>query len=159
MTPRTNATTFTSLLLLAAMLLAGCDSTRRRVPEGVWPWLPVVVDFHRMSRVVDVDGVEVLSLHLEFVDADGDPVKFSGPVTFRIIPENTLNESWTFGYDLSNLRTNADHWDHVTSMYEFDIEVGWDDPPLMHTPIRIRVSAQSPETGLLESGITVRRGD
>ena len=157
----------TTRSIMLCLLLAGVSifqtacggATMRRVPEGTWPWLPVEVDFHRLSRFEDHDGREILSLRVEFSDAEGDPVKFAGTVIFRLVPDNTLNESWTFSYDLSNLKTNAEHWGHVASMYEFGLEVGWDDPPLMNTPIRVKVSADSSSTGLLESGVTVRRGN
>jgi hypothetical protein len=143
------------LLMLAFQ--AGCLGPQRPV-EGVWPWVPTEVEFHRLSRFVNRDGVELLSLRVEFRDVDGDPVKFAGTVLFKIEPESTLKQDWRFSFDLSNLKINAEHWDHVTSTYRFELKVGWDDPPLPDTGIRVQVSADSPETGLLEAGITVRRG-
>ena len=99
----------------------------------------------------------MLSLRLEFIDVDGDPAKFPGSVTFEVDPETDLDETWTFEYDLGVLDENAIHWDHVTSTYRFELEVEWEDPPLPDTPIRVRVNADSSETGQLQAGITVRR--
>ena len=149
------------LIVLAALwmlvLQAGCLNTPPRI-QGAWPWVPTDVEFHKLSRFVDRDGIELLSLRVEFRDVDGDPVKFSGTVLFKVEPESTLKDDWRFSFDLSDLKTNAVHWDHVTSTYRFELDVGWDDPPLPETSIRVQISADSPETGLLEAGVTVRRG-
>lgn len=150
--------TLLALSLLFAVLAIGCEDQLRQ-SRGIWPWAPTEVRFHRLSRFLDRDGVELLSLRVEFLDRDGDPVKFSGDVMFKVEPDSTLREDWRFSYDLSDLKVNARHWDHVTSTYRFEIEVGWDDPPLPETRIRVRITADSPETGQLEAGITVRRGD
>ena len=146
----------TGLLVLAFQ--TGCLGPQRPI-EGVWPWVPTEVEFHRLSRFIDREGVELISLRVEFLDVDGDPVKFAGTVLFKIEPESTLRQDWRFNFDLSNLEVNAVHWDHVTSTYRFEFEVGWDDPPLPDTSIQVQISADSPETGLLEAEIMVRRGD
>ena len=140
-----------------ALGVAGCDPQPRGLSSSVWPWAPVAVEFHGLSRFVDRDGVEKLSLRLEFTDVDGDPVKFPGSVVFEVDPDTDLDETWSFEFDLGQLETNAKHWDRVTSTYRFEVIVGWSDPPLPGTPIRIRVIAQSDETGSLEAGMTVRR--
>lgn len=147
------------LLLGAGTVLGspGCESRPRGVASNLWPWAPVAVEFHDLSRFVDRNGVELLSLRLEFRDVDGDPVKFPGMVTLEVDPEIEIDETWTFEYDLGQLDINATHWDRVTSTYRFELEVGWTDPPLPGTPIRVRVEAESSETGRLEAGITVRR--
>lgn len=143
--------------LLVLVFQTGCLGPQRPI-EGVWPWVPTEIEIHRLTRFIDRDGVELLSLRVEFLDADGDPVKFAGTVLFKIEPESTLRQDWRFSYDLSNLKVNAVHWDHVTSTYRFEFEVGWDDPPLPETLIEVQISADSPETGLLEAHINIRRG-
>ncbi len=144
---------------LGALGSVACESGPRGVSSTVWPWAPVGVEFHGLSRFVERNDVELLSLRLEFIDVDGDPVKFPGMVTFEVDPETEIDETWTFEYDLSDLDENAVHWDRVTSTYRFELEVGWGDPPLPGTPIRVRVEAQSSETGGLKAGITVRRSE
>ena len=139
------------------LVQGGCLHPRAQI-QGTWPWVPTAVEFHKLSRFVDRDGLELLSLRVEFLDVDGDPVKFSGTVLFKVEPESTLKDDWRFSFDLSDLKTNAMHWDHVPSTYRFELDVGWDDPPLPETSIRVQISADSAETGLLEAGVTVRRG-
>ena len=146
-------------LLGLVLLLSGCGGgVNRQVPEGVWPWAPAEVKFHQLSRFLERDGVEILSLRIEFRDAEGDPVKFPGTVIIEVSPQNTLDESWTFTFDLSDLKTNASFWDHVTSTYRIELEIDWDDPPLPNTEIMVRISADSPETGLLSNSISAWRG-
>ena len=146
-------------LIVLLLLTAGCaPSINRRVPDGPWPWVPTEVSFHKLSRFIERDGVEQLSLRIEFHDAEGDPVKFPGQILIRVTPENTLDQSWTYTYDLSDLQTNAEYWDHVTSTYRFELEIGWDDPPLPSNDIQIRISADSPETGPLTASMITWRG-
>ena len=145
-------------LLLASLVTACGGAVNRKVPDGVWPWAPTEVALHKLSRFVERDGVEVLSLRIEFLDAEGDPVKFPGQLAIRVAPENSLNKSWSYSFDLSDLGTNARFWDHVTSTYRIEIEVGWDDPPLPNNDIQIRVSADSAETGVLTTSMVTWRG-
>ena len=98
-------------------------------------------------------------MRVEFLDRDGDPTKFPGTLVIEVDPEGLPDEEErSFSFDLEDMQTNAEYWDHVTSMYRFKLTVDWSDPPLPSTPIRIRVEASVPNQPSLSDGITIRRG-
>ena len=138
------------------MAAAGCQKSV--VSNANWPWMPTEVELHGLSRFILDSDQELLSLRVAFTDAEGDPTKFPGVVSFTVIPESTLDsQKRTFSFDLSESEVNQRHWDRVTMTYRFKIDAQWSQPPLPGTPIRVRVLATLPSGVVFSSGITLRR--
>lgn len=145
--------------LLLACLVTGCGPTRSGLTGDNWPWGPTTLEIHGLSRFMEVDGEERLSLRIEFLDRDGDPVKFPGQLEIEVDPEGSFEEEErSFSFDLEDLKVNARYWDHVTSTYRFMLDMDWTEPPLPSTPIRVRAIANIPDQGTLANGITIFRG-
>lgn len=145
-------------LLLQAVPI-GCSSPRQGLVGDDWPWGPTEVEIHALSRFIQRDDEEILSVRAEFRDRDGDPTKFPGSVMIEVDPEGLPDEEEReFTFDLTDVKTNAEYWDHVTMMYRFTLKPDWDEPPLPSTPIRIRIKATWDGHPDLLDGITVRRG-
>lgn len=140
--------------------ITSCDSPGRGLTGDDWPWGATALEIHGLSRFLHRDGEEILSVRVEFLDKDGDPTKFPGLLEIDVDPEGILDEEErTFRFDLSDLKVNAEYWDHVTSTYRFQLQPNWDEPPLPSTPIRVRAIATISGEGRLSDGVTVHRGD
>lgn len=137
--------------------LSACEGGPEALPEGAWPYAPLRMVFHGLSRFVERDGEERLSLRVEFFDAEGHNTKFAGILDLVVDPEGTRELNRDFQFDLSKRRTNRAAWDHVTETYRFELDLDWSDPPLPATPIRVRGIARSADTPELRAGITLRR--
>lgn len=157
-----HSTIFGSAAVLGFLIMlsfAGCDSSRRGLSVGTWPWGPSEVEIHALSRFLKHHDEELLSVRVEFRDQDGDPTKFPGTLVIEVDPEGLPDEEErTFSFDLSDLKVNAEYWDHVTLMYRFELRADWSEPPLPSTPIRVRVIATIQDQPSLTDGFTVRRG-
>lgn len=145
------------LILGSTALLTACQ--KPVLYKGSWPWMPSVVELHGLSRFIISEDMELLSLRVEFLDPDGDPVKFPGQVRFTIDPESAPDsEKRRFSFDLSDLKVNEQYWDRVTSNYRFKLDTQWEEPPLPSSPILVRVVATVDNGPELRAALTLRRG-
>ena len=150
---------FTALLLLSTIAHVGCAPREVSVATGAWPWVPVGLEVHGLSRFIVEKDEEILSLRVEFLDQDGDPTKYPGMVRIEVDPAGSdKNSERDFEFDLGDPEVNEENWDHVSSMYRFRLSLDWDEPPLASTAIRVRVSATLEGAPDLSGGMTLRRG-
>ena len=150
---------FMAVLLMPIVLHVGCAPHEVNVATGAWPWVPVGIEVHGLSRFIVQDDEEILSLRVEFLDQDGDPTKYPGLIRIEVDPAGSDKDvERTFEFDLGDPEVNRENWDHVSSMYRFLLSLDWDEPPLASTAIRVRVFAALEGAPDLSGGITLRRG-
>ena len=150
---------FMAALLLPILIHSGCAPREVSVATGAWPWVPVGLEVHGLSRFIVENDEEILSLRVEFLDQDGDPTKYPGVVRIEVDPAGSDNDSERdFEFDLGDPEVNHENWDHVSSMYRFRLSPDWDEPPLASTAIRVRVFATLEGAPDLSGGMTLRRG-
>lgn len=128
--------------LLFGMSLQGCGTPPPPEPLGVgalaWPFRPVQMAFHPLSRADSRDAETSLLLRIDFMDADGDPVKAIGTLEVAIEAATAVPASNSWSFDLTDPIENRSLFDPVTLAYRIRLESPWEQPPRPGDPIRLR---------------------
>lgn len=103
-----------------------------------WPYWPVSMRIHPLTRVVEADGQLIIEARVEFADADGSTTRGVGQLRLMLIETagqraGTLVQEWTV--DLRHGGTNGLHFDDITRTYQFRLEL---DPSLLTRTAQLR---------------------
>lgn len=132
--PPRDCTGFAAAAFAAAMLLAaaGCPPKTRGPLAGTpeaWPFRPVSLSFHALTRSESDDAAEGLLVRIEFRDAEGDPVKAVGTLAISIACDAAVPPASEHRFDLADAATNRRLFDPVTQTYRVRIASPWSASP------------------------------
>lgn len=122
-------------LLVYLSLGGGCGPKVETVPEtftlnaGNWPFWPVKMRFHPLTRFVITEGEEICSLEarVEFNDLEGDISKALGQMNIKLYEKRSdgdfdvFIENWDI--DLEDRSENRTHYSVMTRTYLFRLEI------------------------------------
>ena len=128
---------FTTLLVLLSFGY-GCNTTEEAIPEtftqgeGVWPFWPMSMRFHPLTRLVIKEN-EVkctLEARIEFKDLEEDISKALGQMNIKLFEMHSdgraseIIETWDI--DLENRKDNRTHYSVITRTYLFRLKLDTD---------------------------------
>jgi len=142
---RRSATTPTTILppvlLVASMGLVGCLEKTPPLPLGVdemaWPFRPVAMSFHPLSRADSLDAATTILLRIDFRDADGDPVKAIGRLEIAVEATTATPPTRRWTFDLTDPEENRALFDPVTLAYRVRLKSPWEAPPAPGDAVRL----------------------
>lgn len=108
------------------------------VGELAWPFRPVAMSFHPLSRADSIDADTTLLLRIDFLDADGDPVKAIGSLEVEVETPTAVPTSRRWSFDLTDRAENRAHFDPVTLAYRLRLVSPWEVPPKPGDRVRLR---------------------
>jgi len=125
---------FTTLLVLLSFG-CGCAAKEEAIPEtftqseGVWPFWPVSMRFHPLTRLmIKVDEEDcALEAHVEFSDLEEDISKALGQLNIKLYEmhsDDTTGEliaNWDI--DLENRQENRKHYYVITRTYRLRLVI------------------------------------
>jgi len=124
------------------VVLASCTASPEPAPLGMgsldWPFRPVAMSFHPLSRADSVDAATSLLLRIDFEDLDGDPVKAIGTLDIVVEAPTAVPDSRRWSFDLTNPDENRTLFDPVTLAYRVRLSSPWDTPPRPGDRVRLR---------------------
>ena len=101
----------------------------------IWPYWPVRMRIHPLTRLSrDSDG-PVIDLRLEFFDDGGDTTRCSGEAIIELValPEDPASTAavvaMQWNLDLRDLQLNRTHFDDITRTYLIRLRPGEGDVP------------------------------
>ena len=94
--------------------------------------------FHPLSRADSRDAETSLLLRIDFMDADGDPVKAIGTLKVAVEAATAVPTSRSWSFDLTDPIENRTLFDPVTLAYRIRLESPWEEPPRPGDAIRLR---------------------
>lgn len=114
-----------------AAALAACAPIGPRPPDPVdgvytefaphYPFVPVRVDIHPATRLGrDATGEPYIRVYLQFRDRWNDNIKTIGSFQMLLYADETEEKAWGI-VNLSDDRTNHEHYDPVTGMYAMNL--------------------------------------
>lgn len=106
--------------------------------EVAWPFRPVEMTFHPLSRADSADAATTLLLRIDFRDPDGDPVKAVGVLEIVVEAPTATPTSRRWSFDLTDPAENRTLFDPVTLAYRLRLRSPWDTPPRPGDPVRLR---------------------
>lgn len=106
--------------------------------ELAWPFRPVEMAFHPLSRADSVDAATTLLLRIDFMDPDGDPVKAIGVLEVVVEAPTATPMSRRWSFDLADPSENRALFDPVTLAYRLHLPEPWDTPPMPGDRVRLR---------------------
>jgi hypothetical protein len=130
----------------------------REVIEDGWPYWPVEIRLHPLSRLVVAPGQRVLEARVEFMDADGISSRAHGRLRIDLHPEAQRGLSRpksTWEVDLRDLERNYRHFDPVTRTYLLRLET--EAMELPESP-ELRAYFLSEDGSRLEARMRLRTG-
>ncbi len=125
-------------LLVAFCFLSGCPPQNETIQEsftqgeGVWPFWPVSMRFHPLTRMVINENEEKCSLEarVEFKDLEEDISKALGQMNIKLFEMHSdgkaseIIETWDI--DLENRHDNRTHYSVITRTYLFRLKLDTD---------------------------------
>lgn len=128
-------------LSMALGCLAGCaPNPGMGVVDGGWPWRPVAIRVHELTRITRPDeaGVREVNVRIEFLDVAGDPAKASGTLQARVTRVNEHDDPPYVEVDLGDVRMASAHFERVTATYLLRVRP---DLPGLVAGRRVRIEA------------------
>ncbi|MBC23029.1 MAG: hypothetical protein CMJ32_03820 [Phycisphaerae bacterium] len=87
-----------------------------------WPYQPVSMTFHPLSRFRIVDGVpSFVQIRIELSDRDGKPTRTDGHLVLEV--QAVDDEIRQVSLDLTDPKINSEHWDDITMTYFIPLEL------------------------------------
>ena len=128
---------FTTLLVVICFL-GGCPPQKGAIQEsftqgeGVWPFWPVSMRFHPLTRLVikENEAKCTLEARVEFNDLEEDISKALGQMNIKLFEMHSdgrgseFIENWDI--DLENRQDNRTHYSVITRTYLFRLELDTD---------------------------------
>ena len=128
---------FTTLLVVLCFL-GGCPAPNETIQEsftqgeGVWPFWPMSMRFHPLTRIVINENEEKCSLEarLEFKDQEEDISKALGQMNIKLFEMHSdgraseIIETWDI--DLENRQDNRLYYSVITRTYLFRLKLDTD---------------------------------
>ena len=125
-------------LLVVLCFLSGCPQPNKTIQEsftqgeGVWPFWPMSMRFHPLTRMV-INANEVkcsLEARVEFIDLEEDITKALGQMNIKLFEMHSdgraseIIETWDI--DLENRQDNRLYYSVITRTYLFRLELDTD---------------------------------
>ena len=149
-------------LLTGGLLMAGGGCTQGRAGDGsqgassaaaavsrdAWPFWPVRMRVHPLTRISrDAEG-PVIDLRLEFFDESGDTTRCCGEAIIELAelpldPASTASTiSMQWNLDLRNLELNGTHFDDITRTYLIRLRPGDSEIPA-RSEVRVKLNGSN----------------
>lgn len=126
--------------------------------EGGWPFWPVEMRLHPLSRLVVGPGQRVLEARVEFTDEDDVTSRAYGQLRIDLHPEGQTGRTRplsTWEIDLTDAERNRQHFDAVTRTYLLRLTL--EDVELPDAP-ELRAYFLSADGARMEARMTLRTG-
>ena len=128
---------FTTLLVVLCFV-GGCPPRKEAIQEtftqgeGVWPFWPMSMRFHPLTRLVikENEAKCTLEARIEFKDLEEDISKALGQMNIKLFEMHSdgraseIIETWDI--DLENRKDNRTHYSVITRTYLFRLELDTD---------------------------------
>ena len=159
------------LALWGAFLLGGCmeparwetsESSRSNINTAdvsgadTWPYWPLDLRFHPLTRLAQLDEERLIEARLEFLDEDGWSTRTWGQLRIDLHVEGESGRnlpSMTWSIDLENRDRNQLHFDAVTRTYLFRLDLTEEGLP---TRPELRAYFLSPNGMRMEARTLIR---
>ena len=133
-TPR-HAMLAVGCLVIPCMFQLGCDPSQKPPAHVIdmhqqmkiqdprpWPYQPVSMTFHPLSRFRIVDGVpSFVQIRIELSDRDGKPTRTDGHLVLEV--QAIDDEIRQVSLDLTDPKINSEYWDDITMTYFIPLEL------------------------------------
>jgi len=144
--------------LAMALLLQGCVPAQRAGgPEGpdapgttlaTWPFAPVSVRVHPLSRVVELDGRLEAEVLVTCIDADGESTRAVGSLWARV---EASDAGGAVQSDLSNMDMNRACWDPIMRGYRLRVPLPEGMKCADGGSVQVQVRLRLPDDAVLQA--------